>query len=63
MAGRCPCIHMNKTGKVAFRINLTARLENGKEFQTQFMSKHFMKTFIYRGDLPVSVKATQFEPY
>ena len=60
---RCPCMQMDKSGKVMHSWILTVIGSDGNSFTVRFSSKWFMFNFILSAPFPIGTKASDFEPY
>ena len=60
---RCACMQISKSERVLFVRELVCKMVGGETFSAPFVSKHFMKNFIYSGPLPVGIRAKDFKEY
>jgi hypothetical protein len=61
---RCACFQAtNRNGQVMFCMEILVTLQDGSSYNTEFISKYFMKEYIFNASLPSGIRAVQFEDF
>ena len=62
--GKCAYYQMpNHSGNVVISVEIEVELPDGTSFTTFFRSKWFLEKYIFKGNLPVGIRADAFEDY